>query len=89
MVNNGLGRYKNIFGEPGKGVHSYRIFNLAIVDVVSTFLLSLFIWSFFKNKTFNNYLYITIFCFFLGIVMHRLFQVRTTVDKILFVNEYY
>jgi hypothetical protein len=25
-------KYKNIFGEEGKGVHSYRIFNIAIVD---------------------------------------------------------
>ena len=86
MVNINLGRYKNIFGEPGKGVHSYRLFNLAIVDVVSTFLLSLFILLFFKNKTINNYLYITLLCFLLGIIMHRIFQVRTTIDKMIFVR---
>ena len=84
MFDGSLKRYKNIFGEPGKGVHSYRLFNLAIVDVISTFFLSLFIWLFFKNRTLNNYVYITLFCFFLGILLHHLFGVKTTVDKIIF-----
>lgn len=34
-----LCKYKNILGEPGKGVHSYRIFNIAIVDVLLTLIL--------------------------------------------------
>jgi len=84
MFNGILTRYKNIFGEPGKGVHSYRVFNLAIVDVISTFLLSLFIWSFFKNRTLNYYIYITIICFLLGIFLHHLFGVKTTIDKVIF-----
>ena len=25
---------KHLFGEPGKGVHSYRIFNIAYIDVI-------------------------------------------------------
>jgi len=31
-----LSKYKNILGEPGKGIHSYRIANLAIVDILAT-----------------------------------------------------
>ena len=31
-----LCEYKDFFGESGKGVHSYRIFNIAIVDVIMT-----------------------------------------------------
>jgi len=31
-----LCEYKDYFGESGKGVHSYRIFNFAIVDVMMT-----------------------------------------------------
>lgn len=80
----GLCRYKNIFGEPGTGVHSYRIYNVAIVDVVCTFLLSLFIWSFIKKRTLSSYIYITLSCFLAGIILHHLFCVRTTVDKFLF-----
>ena len=29
-------KYKDLFGKPGEGVHSYRIFNIAIVDVILT-----------------------------------------------------
>ena len=38
-----LCKYKDYFGEPGKGVHSYRIFNIAIVDVVMTLIGALII----------------------------------------------
>ena len=31
--------YKNILGEPNKGLHKYRIFNIAIVDVLLTIVL--------------------------------------------------
>ena len=33
-----LCQYKDALGEVGKGVHSYRIFNIAIVDVLLTIL---------------------------------------------------
>ena len=29
-----LCKYKNILGELGKGVHSFRVFGVAIVDVI-------------------------------------------------------
>jgi hypothetical protein len=30
--------YRYIFGKEGEGVHSYRLLNIAIVDVVSTII---------------------------------------------------
>ncbi len=75
-----LCKYKDILGEPGKGAHSYRIFNIAIVDVILTILVALLISYFFKF----NLWYTLIILFLLGIVMHRLFCVRTTIDKLLF-----
>ena len=33
-----LCKYKNALGVPGKGIHSYRICNLAIVDIIFTLL---------------------------------------------------
>ena len=72
--------YKNIFGEPGKGVHSYRIFNIAIVDVVMTIIGAYFVAKYFKL----NFVHTLISLFILGIIMHRLFCVKTTVDKFLF-----
>jgi hypothetical protein len=35
-----LCKYKNILGVPGQGPHSYRIFNIAIVDVILTIILA-------------------------------------------------
>lgn len=73
-------KYKNIFGEPGKGLHSYRIFNLAIVDVLGTLMIAYFVSKWFKI----SFLWACIIMFSLGIFLHHLFGVRTTVDKTLF-----
>lgn len=75
-----LCKYKNILGEPDKGVHSFRIFNIAIVDVLLT-ILAAYIMSYFTNY---KLIYTLIFMFILGIISHRIFCVRTTVDKVLF-----
>lgn len=76
-----LCKYKNIFGKPGVGVHSYRLFNIAIVDVVFT-IVGAFILHWFLPKI--HFFKILLSLFFLGIVLHRLFCVRTTIDKLLF-----
>jgi hypothetical protein len=75
-----LCKYKNIFGKPNEGVHSIRFMNLAVVDIISTI-----IGGFLIAKYFNLNIYLTIFTLFLlGIIAHRLFCVKTQVDKILF-----
>ena len=75
-----LCKYKDMFGKPGKGVHSYRIFNIAIVDVLLTILAAYIISFFCKIK----FIHTLIAMFILGIISHRIFCVRTTVDKLLF-----
>jgi hypothetical protein len=75
-----LCKYKNILGVPGKGVHSYRIFNIAIVDVLLTLILAYIISYIFKKSFF----WVSVILFILGIILHRLFCVRTTIDKLLF-----
>lgn len=72
--------YKNILGKPNKGIHSYRIFNLAIVDILLTIIVA-FIFSLLFSIRFSIML---IVFFLLGIFFHRIFCVRTTVDKFLF-----
>jgi hypothetical protein len=72
--------YKDALGKPGKGIHSYRLFGVAIVDVLFTVLAAMLIAYFSKY----NFVKILIFLFLLGIILHRLFCVRTTVDKLLF-----
>jgi len=75
-----LSKYKNILGVPGQGPHSYRIFNIAIVDVLLTFVAAYLISFLFRISFF----WTTIFLFILGIFLHRIFSVRTTLDKFIF-----
>ena len=76
-----LCKYKNFFGKPHEGIHKYRICNIAIVDVILTIFLALIIYLFIPEY---NYFYILILLFLLGIILHRIFCVRTTIDKLLF-----
>ena len=75
-----LCKYKNALGEPGKGIHSYRLFGVAIMDVIMTIIGALLISYLFNY----NFIYTLLCLFLLGIILHRLFCVRTTVDKLLF-----
>jgi hypothetical protein len=77
-----LCKYKNALGEPNKGIHSYRFMGLAIIDVIMTILAAYLISIFFKY----NFIYTALALFILGIILHRLFCVRTTIDKLLFPN---
>jgi uncharacterized membrane protein len=75
-----LCKYKNALGEPGKGIHSYRFFGVAIADVIMTIIGAFLISYFFKFSFIKTLLVL----FLTGIVLHRLFCVRTTIDKLLF-----
>lgn len=80
-----LCKYSKIFGLPGKGVHKYRFFNIAIVDVLASILVSALIYYLLVYFDYDvKFLYVLLFIFLLGIILHRLFCVRTTIDKILF-----
>lgn len=77
-----LCQYKNILGKVGEGVHSIRFLNIAVVDVLLTIL-----GSYLLSLNFNWNFWITlVVVFILGIILHRLFCVRTTIDKLLFNN---
>jgi hypothetical protein len=73
-------KYKDIFGKPSEGVHSIRLFDLAVIDVIMVIIGGLFIAYYFN---YNKYKVIGIL-FLIGIISHRLFCVRTTIDKLLF-----
>jgi hypothetical protein len=75
-----LCQYKNLLGVPGKGIHSYRIFNIAIADVIMTIIGAYLISWGFKL----NFWLVLIILFLLGIVLHHIFCVKTTIDKLIF-----
>ena len=76
-----LCKYKEIFGKVGEGIHSYRFLNIAIMDVLFT-IIGAFIIKLFIPK--SNVIFILLFLFLLGIFLHHIFCVRTTIDKLLF-----
>lgn len=79
-MTNMLCKYKDVFGKPNTGAHRYRIADIAIVDVLATVVVAYFISRWLQY----SFSYILVAMFALGIVAHRAFCVRTTVDKWLF-----
>lgn len=77
-----LCKYKNILGVPNQGVHSHRFMGVAIADVIMTIIVAFILAKIFKF----NFIYTLVILFLLGIFFHRLFCVRTTIDKLLFPN---
>ena len=74
-----LCQYSEIFGLPGKGVHSQRILGLASVDIFGTILFS-YIFSILFSWSFKNTL---IFLFLLGILLHKMFCVDTALNSVI------
>jgi len=79
-MNNPFCKYKDIFGKPNTGAHSYRFLGFAIVDFLLVIIFT-YIFTYFTKFPFWPSL---VFFFLFGIFIHRLFCVRTTVDKLLF-----
>jgi hypothetical protein len=75
-----LPQYRNIFGPPRTGWHSYRLFDLAIVDVIGTILVAIII----SALTDVSLAYAMIALFTTGIIAHRVFHVNTTVGTLIF-----
>jgi hypothetical protein len=77
-----LCKYKDILGKPNAGIHSIRdpIFDTAVVDVVMTILGGILLSKYLDYSLFI----ILIILFSLGIFLHKIFCVRTTIDKLLF-----
>jgi hypothetical protein len=89
MTSHGLCKYKNIFGEPNKGFHSYRIsiINLAVVDVLATTIATYAIQQYiFPTYSFG---FILIIMFIIGIISHKVFCVDTQLNKYIFNKKKY
>jgi hypothetical protein len=68
LCNSQLKKYlDNLIGLPGEGIHSYRIFNIAYMDVIIVLVAAILIawamnWSYIKT---------IVGIFILGIVVHK------------------
>ena len=73
-------QYRDLFGKPGTGVHSIRLFNVAIFDVIGTIIGATILAILFKWSV----LWTNVVAFLVGILLHRLFCVNTTINKLIF-----
>ena len=80
---NMLCKYRNMFGAPNTGIHAHRFMGLAVVDVIMTVVFAVFLSQMFQFHV----LYAILGMFLLGVVMHRMFCVRTMVDQWFFPSD--
>jgi len=79
-----LCQYRDIFGKPFQGIHKYRLtignYSFAIVDIALTIMGAILISRFYNI----NYWWSLSFLFILGIILHKIFCVDTTLNLLLF-----
>ena len=68
-----LCQYKDILGVPREGIHSIRVFDYAIIDIIMTFVGAVIISYFYKI----NLIFMFLYLFILGQYLHILFCVET------------
>ncbi len=73
-----LCKYKNIFGKENDGVHSIRLFDVALVDLILTVVIGVVLSRYF------NPLYVFLLLVVVTILIHRVFCVNTTINKVIF-----
>jgi len=69
--------YRHIFGKEKEGIHSYRFMDIAIMDVLLTFIGAIIIGYYFKL----NIILVFIILIILGTLIHYIFCVETTITK--------
>ena len=78
-----LCKYKDIFGKPNEGAHKIRIFKVALVDSGLTILVAIIIAFIFKF-TFLEFTILLSIIIILGILVHRLYCVNSTINKLIY-----
>ena len=74
-----LSKYKDIFGKPRTGIHKYRFFDVAIIDVIGTIIIACII----TYITEIPLLMTTSSLLKLGFILHIIFGVETNTTKYL------
>lgn len=75
-----LCEYKNIFGAPNTGLHEYRVFGFAAIDVGMTILAGWFLSRVFSISFWKTLSVLVL----LAIATHKLFCVDTALNKMIF-----
>lgn len=74
-----LCQYKDVFGEPETGLHSYRIFGIAAFDLILTIILA---WLISKRLR-KHFLAVFALLLVIAEALHLLFCVSTPVTRLI------
>ena len=74
-----LCQYKDIFGKPNEGIHQYRLFGIAIVDLIATIAAAILIGKWLET----SWLLVLVILLIIGELLHMMFCVDTAVLKLL------
>lgn len=87
----GLEKYRDLFGRAGStaGLRKYRVFGIAILDVSVVVLFGAILTELLRRVSgranfWGLFWRVLLVLFIFGIIVHRVFGVRTTVDKMIF-----
>lgn len=75
-----LKKYRFLFGKEKQGIHKYRFNNIAIIDLIGTVIISIYLAYMYKI----NFLISFSIMISLGILLHFLFGVETTFNLYLY-----
>lgn len=78
-----LCKYRHIFGKEREGIHKYRIFNIAIVDLGLTILGAILIAYLWKRP----FLIVLTVLLIVSVLVHRVFCVETTLTNLVFLRK--
>lgn len=73
-------KYRHIFGVEKEGVHSLRLLNIAVVDMVLTIILAFVLALYFRQ----SFLLIFVLLMVIATLLHWAFCVETTITKVVF-----
>ena len=79
-MESGLCKFRHIFGKEGQGFHEQRFMGIALYDTLGTIGGAWIISKVFKI----DFVPTLIGAFIVGIVVHRLFCVNTTINQLIF-----
>ncbi len=78
-----LCRYKDLLGAPGQGLHRFQVGGVAVADVAASVVLALLVaWA--VGFGWRSFVVALVAVLAVGVLLHRLFCVRTTVDRWIF-----
>jgi hypothetical protein len=75
---------ENVFSKFGQKIHSYKIGNIAIFDLIDIFSIIFLAYYIYSYNPTSNYICIMVLLFILSIIVHRLLCIQTTIDKFIF-----